>query len=180
MAFIKKSKKHWNTQLFLRVLLIGMYINFPMKSTELDISCLVGRVWLLRTDLILVVCIFLPVKCFSFYGPLMECLSSCQKIWHMTFGSTVLANAWKFSINTVIRRVVFYNRFASSLATFPPLTALRHGAVIVSDALPESADGGVWLASSSGMLARRSWWCSCWSTQRMINTVPSAVFDSDH
>lgn len=48
-------------------------------NRELDLGLVVGRVWLLWTDLILVVCILLPVNSFSFYGLLMECLCLCQK-----------------------------------------------------------------------------------------------------
>lgn len=100
------------------------------------------------------------------------------KMWHMPFGSMVLVNAWKFSSNIVISGFVFNKRFTPSLHSL--LTALHNGAVIVIAALLEPADGGVWFASSAGMLAERSRWCSRWSTLRMINIIPNSVSGSNH
>lgn len=53
----------------------------------------------------------------------------------------------------VIRGLVFNNRFSPSVHFL--LSALQDGAVIVIAALAEPADGGVWFASSAGVLAWR-------------------------
>lgn len=164
-----------NPQLLLQIFLIGMYILFPTNLLKQ------GAGWRpFSGQGVFIVnrsnpgCLYFP-SCYQLFllWSLDGMLVFMPKMWHMTFGSVVLVNAWKFSFNIVIRGFVFNKCFTLSLHS--PLTALQNGAVIVIAALPEPADGGVWFASSASMLAGRSWWCSGWSTLKMINIEPNSV-----